>query len=69
MTPAEVDGFERALRRAGTDHVLLSFDGVGHAFVTSAAGIASDATQAAAWGAWTAWLREVTTVRAGGDAR
>jgi len=67
VTPAEVDGFQAALRQAGVEHVLLTFDGVGHAFVTSADGISSDATQAAAWGAWTAWLREVTLARAGGD--
>jgi len=60
VTPAEVDDFERALRQAGVDHVLLRFDDVGHAFVTSAEGIASDPTQAAAWGAWSAWLRDVT---------
>ncbi|MFO8149655.1 MAG: dienelactone hydrolase family protein [Trueperaceae bacterium] len=69
VTPAEVDGFERALRRAGVDHALLRFDEVGHAFVTAADGIATDPTQAAAWGAWTAWLREVTTVRADDDER
>lgn len=67
VTPAEVDGFERALRAAGVDHALLRFDDVGHAFVTSAEGIATDPIQAAAWGAWTAWLREVTRVRAGAD--
>jgi carboxymethylenebutenolidase len=65
VTPAEVDAFESALRRAGIDHALLRFDDVGHAFVTSADGIASDPVQASAWGAWTAWLREVTAVRAG----
>ena len=63
VTPAEVDAFERALRQAGIDHALLRFDDVGHAFVTSAAGIAEDPVQAAAWGAWTAWLREVTAGR------
>jgi carboxymethylenebutenolidase len=65
VTPAEVDGFERALRQAGVDHTLLRFDDVGHAFVTSAEGIAGDPTQAAAWGAWLAWLHEVTPVQAG----
>jgi len=60
VTPAEVDAFERALREAGVDHALLRFDDVGHAFVTSATGIAQDPVQAAAWGAWMAWLREVT---------
>jgi carboxymethylenebutenolidase len=69
VTPAEVDAFERALRQAGVDHVLLRFDDVGHAFVTSADGIATDPTQAAAWGAWTAWLREVTAGRGGTDER
>jgi carboxymethylenebutenolidase len=69
VTPAEVDGFERALRQAGVDHVLLRFDDVGHAFVTSADGIATDPTQAAAWGAWSAWLRELTAGRGGTDER
>lgn len=69
VTPAEVDGFERALRQAGVDHALLRFDDVGHAFVTSAEGIAADPTQAAAWGAWTAWLREVTAAGSDADGR
>ena len=60
VTQAEVDAFERALREAGVDYALLRFDDVGHAFVTSATGIAQDPVQAAAWGAWMAWLREVT---------
>lgn len=56
---AEVAAFEAALQRAGTSHQLAVYPGVGHAFVTSAAGIAQDPVQADAWGLFTSWLAEV----------
>ena len=49
IPPNEVAGFERALEAAGVEHEVRVFDGVGHAFVTGPAGIASDPVQAEAW--------------------
>ncbi len=45
----EVLAFERALARAGVEHEVRVFEGVGHAFVRDAEGIASDPVQAEAW--------------------
>lgn len=68
VTPAEVDAFERALVRAGAVHELHRFAGVGHAFVTSATGIATDPVQAAAWRVWLDWLAATVAVSDGGAA-
>ncbi len=53
----EVADFERALAAAGVDHQVRVFDGVGHAFVTTADAIASDPVQGEAWGLLRAFLR------------
>jgi len=45
----EVLAFEWALASAGVEHEVRVFEGVGHAFVRDAAGIASDPVQAEAW--------------------
>lgn len=45
----EVEAFERALASAGVEHEIRVFEGVGHAFVRDAEGIASDPVQAEAW--------------------
>jgi carboxymethylenebutenolidase len=56
---AEVRAFEVALATAGTPHRVEVFPGVGHAFVTSAEGIAGEVVQAEAWGIFTEWLAEL----------
>jgi carboxymethylenebutenolidase len=53
----EVAAFERALAAAGVDHEVRVFDGVGHAFVTTAEAIARDPVQGEAWGLLRAFLR------------
>jgi len=53
----EVAAFERALAGAGVDHEVRVFDGVGHAFVTTADAIARDPVQGEAWGLLRAFLR------------
>ena len=52
----EVVAFERALASAGVEHEVRVFDGVGHAFVRDAEGIASDPVQAEAWATLQAFL-------------
>jgi carboxymethylenebutenolidase len=54
---AEVAAFERGLAAAGVEHEVRVFDGVGHAFVTTAEAIASDPVQGEAWGLLRAFLR------------
>ena len=54
---AEVAAFERGLVAAGVDHQVRVFDGVGHAFVTTAEAIASDPVQGEAWELLRAFLR------------
>jgi carboxymethylenebutenolidase len=54
---AEVAAFERALAAAGVEHEVRVFEGVGHAFVTSAAAIASDPVQGEAWALLRDFLR------------
>jgi carboxymethylenebutenolidase len=54
---AEVAAFERGLVAAGIEHDVHVFDGVGHAFVRSAAEIATDPVQGAAWELLRAFLR------------
>lgn len=44
-----VRAFQRALEDVGVPHDVRIFPGVGHAFVTDAAGIAADPVQAEAW--------------------
>ncbi|MDF1521966.1 MAG: dienelactone hydrolase family protein [Trueperaceae bacterium] len=46
-----------ALAAAGVDHEVRVFDGVGHAFVTTADAIARDPVQGEAWGLLRAFLR------------
>jgi carboxymethylenebutenolidase len=53
-----VAAFEGALMASGTPHRIEVFPGVGHAFVTSVEGIASDPIQAAAWGMLRDFLAE-----------
>jgi carboxymethylenebutenolidase len=55
---ADVAAFEGALATAGVPHEVRVFDGVGHAFVTSADGIAADAVQREAWTTFTDFLAE-----------
>lgn len=55
---AEVAAFEAALVAAGAPHQVEVFPGVGHAFVTSVEGIASDPVQGAAWGMLRGFLSE-----------
>lgn len=59
-SPADVAGFKAGLKRAGIEHEVTIYEGVGHAFVQSMAQIASDPTQAAAWAQFTTWLARVT---------
>lgn len=54
---AEVAAFERSLAAAGIEHEVRVFDGVGHAFVTSADAIARDPVQGEAWELLRAFLR------------
>ena len=54
----EVAAFEGALAEAGVPHTVRVFDGVGHAFVTSADGIAGNAVQREAWTVLTGFLAE-----------
>ncbi len=54
---AEVAAFEQGLEAAGVDHQVRVFDGVGHAFVTTAQAIASDPVQGEAWALLRAFLR------------
>lgn len=54
---AEVAAFEAGLAAAGVDHEVRVFDGVGHAFVTTAEAIAADPVQGEAWGLLRAFLR------------
>lgn len=53
----EVVGFTRALEAAQVPHDVRIFAGVGHAFVSDAAGIAADPVQAEAWQVLRAALR------------
>ena len=53
-----VAAFEGALMASGTPHRIEVFPEVGHAFVTSVEGIASDPIQAAAWGMLRDFLAE-----------
>jgi carboxymethylenebutenolidase len=53
----EVAAFEQGLAAAGVEHEVRVFDGVGHAFVTTAEAIASDPVQGEAWGLLRAFLR------------
>jgi carboxymethylenebutenolidase len=54
---AEVAAFERALAAAGVEHEVRVFEGVGHAFVTSADAIARDPVQGEAWELLRTFLR------------
>ncbi|MDA0699720.1 MAG: dienelactone hydrolase family protein [bacterium] len=54
---AEVAAFERGLAAAGVAHEVRVFDGVGHAFVTTAEAIAADPVQGEAWALLRAFLR------------
>jgi carboxymethylenebutenolidase len=54
---AEVAAFERGLAAAGVVHEVRVFDGVGHAFVTTAEAIERDPVQGEAWGLLRAFLR------------
>lgn len=54
---AEVAAFERGLEAAAVEHEVRVFDGVGHAFVTTAEAIASDPVQGEAWALLRAFLR------------
>lgn len=54
---AEVAAFEEGLAAAGVEHEVRVFDGVGHAFVTTAEAIASDPVQGEAWELLRAFLR------------
>ena len=54
---AEVAAFERGLAAAGVEHQVRVFEGVGHAFVTTAEAIASDPVQGEAWELLRAFLR------------
>lgn len=54
---AEVEAFEQGLAAAGVDHEVRVFEGVGHAFVTTAEAIAADPVQGEAWGLLRAFLR------------
>ena len=54
---AEVAAFEQGLAAAGVEHQVRVFDGVGHAFVTTAEAIASDPVQGEAWALLRAFLR------------
>ena len=58
---AEVRPFEAALVRAGVEHEVHVFDGVGHAFVRDANGIAHDPVQAQAWQLLRTFLRRHLT--------
>jgi carboxymethylenebutenolidase len=58
---AEVSAFERALAAAGVEHEVRVFEGVGHAFVTSADAIARDPVQGEAWELLRAFLRRSLT--------
>ncbi|MFN2323339.1 MAG: dienelactone hydrolase family protein [Trueperaceae bacterium] len=53
----EVAAFERGLVVAGVEHQVRVFDGVGHAFVTTAQAIASDPVQGEAWALLRAFLQ------------
>ena len=57
IPPSEVAAFERALAAAGIVHEVRVFDGVGHAFVTTADAIARDPVQGEAWALLRAFLR------------
>jgi carboxymethylenebutenolidase len=54
---AEVAAFERGLTAAGIEHEVRVFDGVGHAFVTTAEAIGRDPVQGEAWALLRAFLR------------
>ncbi len=54
---AEVAAFEQGLEAAGVEHEVRVFDGVGHAFVTTADAIARDPVQGEAWDLLRAFLR------------
>lgn len=54
---AEVAAFERGLAAAGIEHEVRVFDGVGHAFVTTAEAIGHDPVQGEAWALLRAFLR------------
>lgn len=54
---SEVAAFERALAAAGVPHEVHVFEGVGHAFVTTAEAIARDPVQGEAWALLQAFLR------------
>jgi carboxymethylenebutenolidase len=56
---SEVRAFEAALRQSGTPHRIEVYPGVGHAFVTSPAGIAEDPIQRQAWDLFSEWLQAV----------
>ena len=54
---AEVAAFEAGLAAAGIEHTVRVFEGVGHAFVTTAEAIANDPVQGEAWALLRSFLR------------